>query len=357
MPATPVLRQELRFTHLPGGVRLAWARSGRGPPLLRAGHWMSHVEFDAVSALFRPWLEQLGRHATIVRYDERGTGLSGSDGRLPDLETAVEEIAAVADAAGLERLSLLGMSGGAAPAIAFAARHPARIERLVLVGAYSHGLLHSALEPAQRAYLDAQAALIESGWGRPHAPVQQFLTASLIPDATPAQVAALNEQQRRSCDGPRAAAFFRSRLLLDVRGEIGAVRCPTLVLHCDRDAAVSIDCGREVAASIPGARFEALRSANHLPLAGEPAFDRMCEAVGEFLSAGPPAAAPDGRAFTARERALLALVARGRDNLQIAAELGLAEKTVRNALSQLYARLQVDGRSHAVVRARELGFG
>ena len=351
-----VLRQDLRFAHLPSGARLAWARSGRGPALLRTGHWLSHVEHDATSALFRPWLEQLGRHATLVRYDERGSGLSQDDGSAPGLESSLEEIAAVADAAGLGRMSLFGMSGGAAPAIAFAARHPARVERLVLLGGYSHGLLHRALDDGQRAYLEAQAVLIERGWGVRQAPVQQFLTATLIPGATPEQAAALNEQQRRSCDGAHAAAFFRSRLVLDVRADLSAVRCPTLVLHADGDAAVAVECGREVAAGIPGARFEALRSRNHIPLAGEPAFDRMCAAIGEFLAPGALAGGPEGLAFTPRERVLLALVARGRDNLQIAAELGLADKTVRNALSRLYARLQVEGRPQAVVRARELGF-
>jgi pimeloyl-ACP methyl ester carboxylesterase/DNA-binding CsgD family transcriptional regulator len=355
MPSA-VLSQELRFTRLPSGARLAWARSGRGPALLRTGHWLSNVEYDATSALFRPWLEQLGRHATLVRYDERGSGLSQGDGSAPGLEAALEEIAAVADAAGLARLSLLGMSGGAAPAIAFAARHPERVERLVLLGAYSHGLLHRVLNDGQRAYLEAQAVLIERGWGVPQAPVQQFLSATMIPDASPEQAAALNEQQRRSCDGARAAAFFRSRLALDVRTELATVRCPTLVLHGDGDATVPIECGREVAAGIPGARFEALRSRNHIPLAGEPAFDRLCAAIGAFLAPGAAAGAPDGRPFTAREQALLSLVARGRDNLQIAAELGLADKTVRNALSRLYARLQVEGRPQAVVRARELGF-
>ena len=167
----------------------------------------------------------------------------------------------------------------------------------------------------------------------------------------------MNEQQRRSCGGAHAAALFRSRMALDVRAEIGAVRCPTLVLHAEGDAAVGVELGREMAAAIPGACFESLRTRNHVPLADEPAFERFCAAVTAFI--GPAAAHGadlQGLAFTPRERELLALVARGLDNLQIAAQLGLADKTVRNALSRLYSRLGVDGRTHAVVRARELGF-
>ena len=354
MPTPSALRQELRFTHAASGARIAWARSGRGPPLLRAGHWMTHLEYDSISALFQPWLERLGRGLTVYRFDERGCGLSGLDAAPPGLESSVEEIAAVLDASGLQRLALLGISGGAAPAIAYAARHPERISHLVLLGGYSHGLLCRDLSAPQQAYLEAQLRLVELGWGVRDSPVQQFISASMIPDGTPAQMAALNEQQRRSCDGPRAAAIFRSRLMIDVRTEIAAVRCPTLVLHAEGDAAVSVERGRELAAAIAGARFESLRTRNHVPLAGEPAFERFCEAVTEFI--GPAAANEPGRAFTPRERELLALVARGCDNLQIAAQLGLAEKTVRNALSSLYTRLGVDGRTHAVVRAREMGF-
>ncbi len=365
MPPPAALRQELRFTHLPTGARIAWARSGHGPPLLRAGHWMTHVEYDTESALFQPWLERLGRAVTLYRYDERGCGLSGSDTEPPSLESAVQEIAAVADAAGLQRLALLGISGGAAPSIAYAARHPERVSHLVLLGGFSHGLMHRNPSAEQVAYIEAQTRLIELGWGVRNSPVQQFISATMLPDGTPVQVAALNEQQRRSCDGPRAAAIFRSRLELDVRSDLALVRCPTLVLHAQGDAAVNVELGRELAAGISGARFESLHSRNHIPLAGEPAFERFCEAVAAFVTpnalgiggnATSNTALVHGPAFTPRERELLMLVARGCDNLQIAAHLGLADKTVRNALSHLYTKLGVDGRTHAVVRARELGF-
>ena len=360
MPPSTPLRQELRFTHVASGARIAWARSGQGPPLLRAGHWMTHVEYDSDSALFRPWLERLGRGVTLLRFDERGSGLSGSDGVTPSLETSVQDLGAVLAASGLQRVALLGISGGAAPCVAFAARYPEKVSHLVLLGGYSHGRLQREISADTRAYLLAQAQLIEGGWGVPNAPVQQFFSATMIPDGTPAQVAALNEQQRRSCNGHQAAALFMSRLNLDVRAELAAVRCPTLVLHAEGDATVAVECGRELAAAIPGARFETLRTRNHIPLAGEAAFERFCEAVTAFVSLGEcitPQIDGNDPNFTPRERALLALVARGCDNLQIAAHLGLAEKTVRNALSKLYTRLGVDGRSHAVVRARELGFG
>jgi DNA-binding NarL/FixJ family response regulator len=198
---------------------------------------------------------------------------------------------------------------------------------------------------------------VELGWGQRDAAVQQFFTTQMIPDATREQARALNEQQRLSCSGARAAAILRARVALDVRADLPQVRCPTLVMHCEGDGMVAVELGRELAASIAGARFESLPSRNHLPLAGEPAFERFCSLIGEFLRDGPVGpAAGSGLAFTPRERELLALVSQGLDNLQIAARLGLAEKTVRNALSKLYATLAVEGRPQAIVRARELGF-
>ena len=98
--------------------------------------------------------------------------------------------------------------------------------------------------------------------------VQQFFSASLIPDATPEQRAAMNEQQRLSCDGQRAAAIFRARSQLDVRPLLPRVRCPTLVMHCEGDAMVKVELGRDLAAAVAGARFEALHSRNHVPLHG-----------------------------------------------------------------------------------------
>lgn len=354
MSAAQPLHQELRFARARSGARIAWARNGQGPPLLRAGHWMTHVEHDTTSALFRPWLERLGRGLSVHRFDERGFGLSTADDEPPGVAASLQDLVTVMDAAGLARCAVLGISGGAAAAIALAARHPERVSQLVLLGAFAQGPLVAPASAEQAAYLEAQAQLMALGWGVRNAPVQQFITASMLPDATPEQAAALNEQQRLSCDGRRAAAYFRSRLVLDVRAELAAVRCPTLVMHAEGDASVAAERGREIAAAIPGARFETLHTRNHVPVAGEPAFERFCTALTAFVR--PVADSPGAAGFTPRQRQLLALVAQGRDNLQIAAELGLADKTVRNALSALYAQLGVEGRSHAVVRARELGF-
>jgi len=344
--------QEVRFARVSSGARIAWARTGRAdaPTLVRVAHWLTHVDHDLRSPLWRPWVERLSRSFRLVRYDERGCGLSGADDRPLDLETLVEELEAVIDAHGEPRVALLGVSGGAPAAIAYTVRHPERVSHLVLMGGYLNGVLTRSPSDADRAFLEAQWRLVETGWSRDDPAVREFFSSRFIPDATPEVRAGLNAQQRLSCDGARAATSLRGRALLDVRALAPAVAAPTLVMHCEGDRACPIALGHEIAAAIPGARFESLPSANHVPLGHEPAFARFCDALVEFVTGGDRAPK-----LTPRERELAGLIARGLDNAQIAARLGVADKTVRNALSALYAKLGVDARARAVARCRDLG--
>jgi pimeloyl-ACP methyl ester carboxylesterase len=345
--------QEVRFATVASGTRIAWGRTGRGPALVRAAHWMTNVEHDLRSAIWRPWIERISREVTFYRYDARGCGLSGKDDAPVTLDSALEELEAVVDSARLERFALLGISAGSATAIRYAARHPERVTHLVIVGGFARGLLHHDA-PTAIEHLDALVRVMELGWGSSNPAIQQYFTTVMEPDATAEQAAAMTELQRLACDGARAAATMRLAAGIDVSSLLPSLTTPTFVLHAEADALVPVELGRELAAAIPGARFETLSTRNHVPLAGDVAFERLCEVVGSFVANRPTTPAFDA---TPRERDLLAAVARGLDNLQIAAELDLAEKTVRNALSKLYAKLGVEGRPQAIVRARELGFG
>ena len=353
MPQTArPLTHELRFAPVASGARIAWARSGRagGPVLLRAAHWMTHVEHDLRSPWWQPLIARLGSRMEVVRYDERGCGLSTADDVPLGLEPSVEELEVVAAAHGAESFALMGVSGGAGAAITFAARHPDRVSHLVLVAGSTHGVLHRDITPQALAFHETQLKLIELGWGRKDPGVQNLFTSRFMPGASAEQAALFNEHQRLSCDGMRAAAIVRARAGLDVRPLVGQLQMPTLVLHCEGDLVVPLALGQELAAGIPGARFEILRSRNQIPLAPEPAFERLCEVVCAFVARTPVVPL-----LTPRERALMQLVGQGLDNLQIGAQLGLADKTVRNMLSALYRKLGVEGRAMAVVKARELG--
>jgi pimeloyl-ACP methyl ester carboxylesterase/DNA-binding CsgD family transcriptional regulator len=352
------LRQELRFAHAPTGARLAWASTGRGPVLIRAAHWMTHVEHDLRSAVWRPWLERLSAGLRVVRYDGRGFGLSEADDQPLGVDGAREDLEAVADACRAGRFALLGMSAGASAAIAYAVRHPERVSRPVLCGGYARGTLLRDTGPEAAAFFEAAVRLIETGWGQRNPAVRQMFTTRMLPEATPEQARALNEQQRLSCSSRHAAEMMRAAGRIDVRALLAQVRCPTLVLHAEGDPTVPVEEGRLLAAGIPDARFESLPTSNHIPMSHEPAFERFCVAVTEFVAGAPVAEAdPVLATLNARERALLALLARGLDNHQIAAQLERSEKTVRNALSALYAKLAVEGRAQAIVRARDSGIG
>ncbi|TFZ05220.1 alpha/beta fold hydrolase [Ramlibacter henchirensis] len=348
--------QEIRFAPSTGGASIAYATSGRGWPLVRAGHWMTHLEWDWQMPVWGPWIEALSTRYRLIRYDNRGCGLSSAATEPVLLETLVTDLAAVIDAAGHERVALLGASQGGAAAIAYAAANPHRVSHLVLCDAFARGAL--VRQPGQRPMIDALARLVEDGWGQDNAAFRQVFTTQFFPGASQEQAKAFNDMQRLSCSPAQAARIVSGFAEIDASPHLAALRCPTLVMHCRGDARIPFEEGRFLAANIAGARFEILDSINHVPLAGEPAFDRMMALIDGFLpgsagGAGEPAFA----GLSARERDLLELLAQGLDNAQIAARLGLAEKTVRNNVSALFTRLEVENRAQAIVRARQAGFG
>lgn len=349
-------RQQIRFCTSADGVRLAYATSGKGPPLLRTASFINHLEFDWDSPVWRHWQRELSRDRTLVRYDARACGLSDRDPPDISFEGWVADLEAVADAAGLTRFALLGASQGVPIAIAYAVRHPERVSHLVLYGGYLRG--RARWSTADRDEAQAMAQLVELGWGKDNAAFRQFFTTQFIPGGSPAQHDWFNELERVSISPANAARFMRVTHELDVTDLAPRVACPTLVLHANSDARVPFDEGRRVAGLVPGARFVPLDSSNHVLLEDEPAWQHWLQEVRDFLSDGPQRG--PGSPFshlTAREREVLELIAQGRDNAQIAARLALSEKTVRNHITSIFAKLEVENRAQAIVLAREGGFG
>lgn len=352
-------QQQIRFVRSADGVRLAYASSGSGPPMvIKAATWLSHLEVDWDSPVWRHLLRAMSETGTFVRYDERGCGLS--DWEVADLgfDSWVADLEAVVQALGAERFALLGISQGAAVAIAYAVRHPERVTHLVLHGSYARGRLVRSTSPEQREEAETMARLAELGWGKQDPSFRQFFTTQFIPGGSAEQHQWFNEMERLSTSPANAARFMREFNTIDVTALLPQVRCPTLVLHSRHDVRVPFEEGRLVATGIPGATFVPIDSGNHLLLEAEPGWQRWLEAVRTFLPA--PHAALAGTAFaqlSPRQREMLELMAQGRDNAQIAATLGLSDKTVRNQVSAIFDKLGVQTRAQAIVTAREAGLG
>jgi pimeloyl-ACP methyl ester carboxylesterase len=275
--------QAIGFATSADGARIAYALSGAGPALLRAPHWMTHLEWDWRSLVYGPWIESLSSRFRFVRYDGRNWGLSDHGVAPATLERCSEDMAAVADAAGLERFALLGISGGGAISIRYAALHPERVSHLVLVGGCARGGLRRGAGSISREHLDAFCRLVEEGWAQDNDAFRQIMTSQMYPGASAEEMRSFNHMQRVACT-PREAAQIR-RLIADYDATscLEHVRCPTLVLHNPRDAMVPFEEGRLVASSIPGARLVPFESENHVPLCGEPAYARMHRLIDEFV--------------------------------------------------------------------------
>ena len=348
-------RQAIRFCTATDGVRLAYATVGRGPPLVKAANWLTHIEFDWQTPIWRNWIDTLSRDHTLVRYDARGCGLSDRDPPEVSFETWVRDLESVVDSLRLERFALLGMSQGATTAIAYAVRHPERVSHLIIYGGFGRGRLQRGLGAKAIEESLLYYKLAQIGWGTDDPAFRQVFTSQFIPQGTAEQFAAFNELQRISASPEQAVKSMQVSGQIDVTDLAARVSCPTLVLHARGDLRVPFEEGRLLGSLIPGARFVPLDSRNHVLFESESAFGLFREELAAFLRGGEHRDALG--ALTARERELLELLARGLDNHQIAAHLELSEKTVRNHVSSVFTKLGVESRAQAIVVAREAGYG
>jgi pimeloyl-ACP methyl ester carboxylesterase/DNA-binding CsgD family transcriptional regulator len=356
--SAPTPGQKIKFLVSPDGVKLAYALAGQGPPLVKVANWLSHLEYDWHSPVWRHWFDFLTRRNQVLRYDARGCGLS--DWSVQDLEfpALVMDLEAVVNAAGAERFALLGISQGGAIAIDYAVRHPERVSHLILYGAYAQGW-ERRNEPEDLREGQALTEMIRIGWGQDNPAFRQLFASLFIPEATEEQSHWFAELMHRTTEPEVAARLMESLSRIDVSDRLARVEAPTLVLHARNDARVPFDQGRLLAASIPGARFVALEGRNHILLKSEPAWARFCDAVAEFLGheadRPEPLVASVFHELTTREADILRLVAAGASNLQIAGKLFISEKTVRNHLTSIFSKLGVTSRAQAIVMARDNG--
>jgi pimeloyl-ACP methyl ester carboxylesterase/tRNA A-37 threonylcarbamoyl transferase component Bud32/tetratricopeptide (TPR) repeat protein len=341
---SPALDQQIRFCTSSDGARIAYATVGSGPPLVKAANWLSHLEFDSNSPVWRHWIRELSRHHTLVRYDERGCGLSDWAGEEFSLEAWVRDLEAVVDALELERFPLLGISQGGPIAIAYATRHPERVSRLILYGSYARGRSHRQLSDHEREEREVMLRLIRVGWGKDHPAFRQVFTSLFIPDATPEQTHWFNELQRVSATPENAARICTTFDTLDVREQAARLEIPTLVLHGTGDLRVPFQEGRLLASLIPGARFVPIEGRNHILLESETGWRRFLQEVRSFL--GVPVETPDISASRRRRIEALfdeALEAGPDDRAGFLARVGGDDPELRREVEALLAVAEQSG--------------
>lgn len=319
--------------------RVAYATSGSGAALFCDTGWVSHLDVWRRGDAYRAFFERLAEHHTLIRYDKPGTGLS--DRRRDDLtaEPEVGAVEAIVEHLGIRRLVFLGMSQGGTIAARYTARHPDVVERLVLYGTFARGV-----DLARPDVRDSVVALTRAHWGMGSRTLADLFVAGCDPETERWFV----EAQRASADGEMAARLLEAIYATDVTSELRQIRCPTLVLHRERDRAISFAAGREVAALIPGARFVPLPGEAHIAYVAEaqPVLDAILPFIGDGSSASP---------LTPREAQVAALVAEGLTNAEIAARLDVAVKTVDAHVEHIRNKLAMRSRTQIGVWATEHG--
>ena len=351
-------RQEIRFCTSFDGTRIAYASAGTGPAVVRISSWVTHLELDWEGPIWRHWFEEVTRDHTLIRYDMRGSGLSDRSVENLSLEALTSDLEAVVDDLGLDRFSILGLCQGGSVAVAYAARQPERVRRLVLYDTYASGALSESGNSFERAKAKVLARMIKVGWGRRNAAFRKVFADLLLPEGSKDEQRALAELQRQSTSPEMAARLWRAFHQIDVRDLAPQVQIPAIVFHVKNDAMIPFQRGRRLASLLPDSRFVPLDGENHILLSDEPSWKRFVSEFREFLSEAKPASEEAGFGdLTPREREVLDLLAAGISNGQIAERLCISPKTVRNHVTHIFSKLDVERRAEAVVQARDAGFG
>ena len=355
---TTMASQRVRYLRTTDGVKIAWAEAGSGQPLVKAANWLTHLEYELESPVWRHWIRFFSEHFRFIRYDERGCGMT--DWTVGDLSVPrwTDDLEAVIDASQPRGpITLLGISQGAAACIGYAIRHPERVSHLILYGGYARGVFRREDEDRSVMYR-AMIDLVRLGWGSDNPTFRQVFTSRFIPKGSDEQLDWFNELCEKTTNAEMAARLLESRGYLEISSLLEQIKTPTLVLHSVGDSVVPISEGRILATGIPDAQFVELDSDNHVLLEDEPAWRRFCDEVLRFTGRKVEAD-QDESAFNAlskREREILALLAEGLGNSDIAAQLEISEKTVRNHVSHVFDKLGVWTRAQAIVFARDRGF-
>ncbi len=341
------IHQGIRFCRGADGVQLALALNGAGPHLVKAATWLTHIERDMESAHTRQWIDELSRRHTFVTYDTRGCGLSDRRAGDISLDAWVQDLEAVVDTLHIEKFSLLGMSSGAAVAVAYAARHPERVSRLILFGGYATSYFTTG-NPDPKIAEEAETLIKVAalGWGKGGQAFRQVFVAKFMPNATQQQQHDFDDYQRLTATPEMAAQCLRAMFNINIKDEARRVQCPTLVFHARGDQQILFEQGRKLAALIPGARFAPIESDNHVPFAGEACWPTIVQEMRLFL--GESGDQTKTAVLTSRQTEVLRMVSQGMTDKQIAKVLFLSPRTVEMHVAGALKLLKCTTRAEAV---------
>ncbi len=329
---------------------------GHGPVLVKAPNWLTHLEYEWESPVWRHWWQELARDYTVIRFDQRGSGLSDWNVEDISFESWVNDLEAVVEATKVTHFALLGISQGGAVAVEYAVRHPEMVSKLILYGAYTRGSLRRGESPE---VLEAMQTLMREGWGQDNPAYRMMFTSRFMPEATAEQMQWFNDLQRVSSSGENAARVQLVSSRVDILDRLPLITAPTLVMHALRDQGVSFNEGRQIAALIPDSHLVALDSGNHLTLEDEPAWAQLVANVRHFMAFNSPLPqSPEESAprhlpagLTQREVDVLRLIAAGKSNQDIAEELVISINTVTNHVKSILGKTQSANRTEAALFA------
>jgi pimeloyl-ACP methyl ester carboxylesterase/DNA-binding CsgD family transcriptional regulator len=350
---------------LSGDLHIAYQILGDGPvTLVCIPGWISHLELEMENVLSRRFHEALASFSRLVRFDKRGTGMSDRVMGAMSLDSRIDDIRAVLDAAGVQRASLLGYSEGGTMAAVFAARYPERVDKLILLGSHAGKVSGSddfpcgyEVEPVIRAITE----IVEKRWGTGDS-LQYFAPTLWHHRQADRAKAGQARFERMSATPGAALAHLQFVTGNDARSELPRVHAPTLVLHRNGDLIVPLCNGEHLAAEIPGARLVVLDGDDHLPYVGDVAaivreierFLVRTTVHAEALKHGSDSRSDPLTLLTAAELRVAECVAKGMDNPAIAADLHISRHTVESHLKRIYTKLGVTRVRLAGIVARDV---
>ena len=353
--------QKIQFYKASDGVRIAYSLVGDGPPLVKAPNWLTHLEYEWDSPVWSHWWKELTKHYTVVRFDQRGSGLSERSVPKQSFDIWVNDLAEIVNHLKLDKFDLLGISQGGPIAASYMASNPGRVKHFIGFGTYARGRM--ARGDAKEEF-EALLTLTRAGWGRNNPAYRQMFTSRFMPGATIGQMGWFNDLQRISTSPENAADVMEVTAQIDVLDLLGRIDVPTLILHARDDAQVPFEQGREFASLVPDARFVPFDGSNHLLLESEPAWQQVLEEVRAFLGDRPavvPKATSSGQGggllagLTARELEVLELIRRGYSNAEIGAELVITPNTAANHVKSILSKTGTANRTEAAAFAGNHG--